>query len=158
MSNRAVLDSLIIGTSTTNVGQFNLFGDGSVTGVLNVGELVSDSSFSITSNNVISSTGDVTIIDSFHADDYRAATYSVIVDGSSGDIKRYLFTTIYVLQDEDDVYSTEQGTLFNRTLGTFSANLDISKTRSNSNIVNLLFTPTTSELLTIKLVRTGFYK
>ena len=158
MSNKAVLEELIIGTPTTKVGQFNLFGDGSVTGVLNVGELVSDSSFSITSNNVISSTGDVTIVDSFHADDYRAATYSVIVDGSSGDTRRYLFTTIYLLQDEDDVFTTEQGTLFNRTLGTFSANLDISKTRSNSNIVNLLFTPTTSEHLTIKLVRTGFYK
>ena len=158
MSNKAVLDALIIGTPTTNVGQFNLFGDGSVTGVLNVGGLVSGGAFSVTSNNVISGTGNVTIVDSFHADDYRAATYSVIVDGSSGDTRRYLFTTIYVLQDEDDVYSTEQGTLFNRTLGTFSANLDISKTRSNSNIVNLLFTPTTSEPLTIKLVRTGFYK
>lgn len=158
MSNKAVVDSLIIGTPTTNVGQFNLFGDGSVTGVMNVGGLVSDSAFSITSNNVISSTGGVTIVDSFHADDYRAATYSITVDGSSGSTRRYLFTTLYLLQDEDDVYTTEQGTLFNRTLGTFSANLDISKTYSNSNIVNLLFTPTTSERLTIKLVRTGFYK
>lgn len=158
MSNKAVLDSLIIGTPTTKVGQFNLFGDGSVSGFLNVGGLVSNDAFSITSNNVISSTGNITIVDSFDADDYRAATYSVTVDGSSGDTRRYLFTTIYVLQDEDDVYITEQGTLFNRTLGTFSANLDISKARSNSNIVNLLFTPTTSERLTIKLVRTGFYK
>lgn len=158
MINRIVVDSAIIGSPTTNVGQFNLFGDGSVTGVLNVGGLVSDSAFSMTSNNVISSTGNTTIVDSFDADDYRAATYSVTVDGSSGDTRRYLFTTIYVLHDEDEVYVTEQGTLFNRALGSFSANLDISKARSNSNIVNLLFIPTTSERLTIKLVRTGFYK
>jgi hypothetical protein len=155
MSNKAVLDALIIGTPTTNVGQFNLFGDGSVTGALNVGTLVSDSAFSIVSNNVISNSGDTKIIDSFNTDDFRAATYAITVDGSSGDTKRFLFTTLYLLQDEDDVYTTEQGTLFNRTLGTFSANLTPSST---TNIVNLLFTPTSSEILTIKLVRTGFYK
>jgi hypothetical protein len=155
MSNKAVLDALIIGTPTTNVGQFNLFGDGSVTGALNVGTLVSDSAFSIASNNVISNSGDTKIIDSFNTDDFRAATYSITVDGSSGDTKRFLFTTLYLLQDENDVYTTEQGTLFNRTLGTFSANLTPSST---TNIVNLLFTPTSSEILTIKLVRTGFYK
>jgi hypothetical protein len=155
MSNKAVLDALIIGTPTTNVGQFNLFGDGSVTGALNVGTLVSGSAFSITSNTVISNSGNTTIIDSFDADDFRAATYSITVDGSSGDTKRFLFTTVYLLQDENDVYTTEQGTLFNRTLGTFSANLTPS---AKTNIVNLLFTPTTSERLTIKIVRTGFYK
>lgn len=154
MSNKAVLDALIIGTPTTNVGQFNLFGDGSVTGAFNVGTLVSDSAFSITSNTVISNSGNTAIIDSFHTDDIRAATYAITVDGSSGDTKRFLFTTLYLLQDEDDVYTTEQGTLFNRTLGTFSANISYSST---TNIVNLLFTPTTSERLTIKLVRTGFY-
>jgi hypothetical protein len=158
MSNRAVLDSLIIGTPTTNVGQFNLFGDGSISGVLNVGGTVVDGALSIMANTAYSTTGNTTIVDTFHADDYRAATYSITVDGSSGAIKRYLFTTLYVLHDEDDVYVTEQGTLFNRTLGTFSANLDTSKRTSTTNIVNILFTPTTSERLTIKLVRTGFYK
>ena len=102
MSNKAVLDALIIGTPTTNVGQFNLFGDGSVSGALNVGTLVSDSAFSITSNNVISNSGDTKIIDSFHTDDFRAATYAITVDGSSDDTKRFLFTTLYLLQDEDD--------------------------------------------------------
>jgi hypothetical protein len=155
MSNKAVVDALVIGTPTTNVGQFNLFGDGSVTGALNVGTLVSGGAFSITSNNVISNSGEAQIIDSFHTDDFRAATYVITVDGSSGDTKRFLFTTVYLLQDEDDVYTTEQGTLFNRTLGTFSANITPSST---TNIVNLLFTPTSSERLTIKLVRTGFYK
>jgi len=158
MSNKAVLDALTIGTPTTKVGQFNLFGDGSVSGVLNVGGTVVQGALSIMANTAYSTTGNTTIIDSFSCVDYRAATYSITVDGSSGDTKRYAFTTLYVLQDEDDVYSTEQGTLFNRTLGTFSANLDISKTRSTTNIVNILFTPTTSERLTIKLVRTGFYK
>lgn len=158
MSNKAVLDSLVIGTPTTNVGQFNLFGDGSVSGTFNVGNLVSDGAFSLTANSVISNSGKVKVVDTFHCDDYRAATYQITVDGSSGDTKRYLFTTFYVLQDEDDVYTTEQGLLFNRTLGTFSANLDTSKTASTTNIVNLLFTPTTSEKLTIKYVRTGLFK
>ena len=158
MSNRTVLESLIIGTPTTNVGQFELFGDGSISGTLNAISLVSDGSFSLTANSVISNSGNVKVVDTFHCDDYRAATYQITVDGSSGDTKRYLFTTFYILHDEDDVYTTEQGTLFNRTLGTFSANLDTSKTASTTNIVNLLFTPTTSEKLTIKFVRTGLFK
>jgi hypothetical protein len=158
MSNRTVLETLIIGSPTTNVGQFNLFGDGSVSGTFNTNSLVSDGAFSLTANSVISNSGVVKVIDTFHCDDYRAATYQITVDGSSGAIKRYLFTTFYVLQDDDDVYTTEQGTLFNRTLGTFSANLDTSKTASTTNIVNLLFTPTTSEKLTIKFVRTALFK
>jgi hypothetical protein len=158
MSNKAVLDSLVIGTPTTNVGQFNLFGDGSVSGTFNANALVSDGAFSMTANTAISNSGVVKVVDTFHCDDYRAATYQITVDGSSGDTKRYLFTTFFVLHDEDDVYTTEQGTLFNRTLGTFSANLDTSKTASTTNIVNLLFTPTTSEKLTIKFVRTGLFK
>ena len=158
MINQSVVDSQIIGTPTTNVGNFVLFGDGSVTGTFNVGSLVSDSAFSLTANSVISNSGNVKVVDTFHCDDYRAATYQITIDGSSGDTKRFLFTTFYVLQDEDDVYTTEQGLLFNRTLGTFSANLDTSKAASTTNIVNLLFTPTTSEKLTIKFVRTGLFK
>lgn len=158
MINQSVVDSQIIGSPTTNVGNFELFGDGSVTGTLNVGTLVSDGSFSLTANSVISNSGNVKVVDTFHCDDYRAATYQITVDGSSGDTNRFLFTTFYVLQDENDVYTTEQGLLFNRTLGTFSANLDTSKAASTTNIVNLLFTPTTSEKLTIKFVRTGLFK
>jgi hypothetical protein len=158
MINQSVVDSQIIGSPTTQVGNFELFGDGSVSGSFNASTLVLDGSMSITANSVISNSGDVKVVDNFHCDDYRAATYHITVDGFSGSVKRCLFTTFYVLQDEDDVYTTEQGTLFNRNLGTFSANLDTSKTASTTNIVNLLFTPTTSEKLTIKFVRTGLFK
>ena len=128
MINQSIVDSQIIGSPTTKVGDFELFGNGSVSGSFNVSTLVLDGSMSITANSTISNSGNVAVIDTFSCNDYRAATYHITVSGSSGDTKRYLFTTFYLLQDDDDVYTTEQGLLFNRNLGIFSANLDTSKT------------------------------
>lgn len=155
MINAPVLDSLIIGTPTTNEGGFNLFGDGTVSNNLIVGNnLVMDNSFSFGSNYKTSNSANTISIDMFATTDYRYAQYNVQVTGN----ERFHVTTVYVLQDENEVYVTEQGTLFNRNLGSFSANLDTSKAYAQTNVVNLLFTPNTSEDLNIKVSRTAFFK
>jgi len=155
MINAPVLDSLTIGSPTTNVGGFNLFGDGTVSHNLIIGdELVMDHAFSITSKTAISESANTISIDMFATTQYRYAQYNVQVTGDN----RYHATTVYVLQDENDVYVTEQGTLYNRNLGSFSANLDTSKMYAETNVVNLLFTPNTSEKLNIRVSRTAFFK
>lgn len=154
MINSPVLDSLTIGTPTANVGGLNLFGNGTVSNNLIVGnELVLDHSFSLGSTSQICETANTIAIDMFATTEYRYAQYNVQVTGK----ERFHVTTVYVMQDENEVYVTEQGTLFNRNLGTFSANLDISKTYAPTNVVNLLFTPNTSEKLNIKVSRTAFF-
>jgi hypothetical protein len=155
MINAPVLDSLTIGSPTTNEGGLNLFGDGTVSHNLIVGnELVMDHSFSISSSAKVSESANTISIDLFATTQYRSAQYNVQVTGEG----RYHATTVYVLQDENDVYVTEQGTLYNRNLGSFSANLDTSKMYAETNVVNLLFTPNTSEKLNIRVSRTAFFK
>lgn len=154
MINEPVLNSLTIGTPTTNKGGFNLFGDGTVSNNLIVGNnLVLDHAYTLGSVNRISETSNTHSIDMFSTTEYRYAQYNVQVTGK----ERFHVTNIYVLQDDNEVYITEQGTLYNRNLGSFSANLDISKTYSNTDVVNLLFTPNTSEKLNIRISRTAFF-